>query len=152
MVDNVVLAVGNSMMGDDGVGPLLAELMALTPVPGWAAVDGGSAPENHTHHVRELNPNRVVVVDAAELGLAPGEIRIVDDRNIAELFIMTTHNLPISFLIERLREDVPEVIFLGVQPGVVAFSFPMSDVVRTAVETIHSRLSSGEGVESFEQM
>lgn len=29
---NVVLTVGNSMMGDDGAGPLLAEMMAETPI------------------------------------------------------------------------------------------------------------------------
>ena len=45
MVKTVVLAVGNSMMGDDGAGPLLAELMTQSPIPGWEVVDGGSAPE-----------------------------------------------------------------------------------------------------------
>lgn len=152
MTANVVLTVGNSMMGDDGAGPLLAELMTQSPIADWTVIDGGSMPENHSHHVSELNPARVIVVDAAEMGLAPGEIRIVDDRHIAELFIMTTHNLPISFLIERLREDVPEVVFLGIQPGTVAFSYPMCDAVKSAVETIHARLASGEGIEAFEQL
>lgn len=152
MAENVVLTVGNSMMGDDGAGPLFAELMTRTPIAGWEVVDGGSAPENHTHEVFALDPDRVVVLDAADMGLAPGQIRIVDDRCIAELFIMTTHNLPISFLIERLREEVSDVVFIGVQPGVVAFSFPMSDAVKLAIETIHARLACGDGIESFEQV
>lgn len=30
----VVLTVGNSMMGDDGAGPLLADLMEANPIDG----------------------------------------------------------------------------------------------------------------------
>ncbi len=42
---DVLLCVGNSMMGDDGAGPLLAEMCAANPVGGWVVIDGGSAPE-----------------------------------------------------------------------------------------------------------
>ncbi|MDR3410333.1 MAG: hydrogenase maturation peptidase HycI [Formivibrio sp.] len=140
---NVILTVGNSMMGDDGAGPLLAELMTKTPVENWMVIDGGSMPENVSHEVETLSAQRVVVVDAADMGLTPGEVRLIDDASIADLFIMTTHNLPLSFLIERLREMVPEVLFLGIQPDIVAFHFPMTDSVRLAVETVHSNLCAG---------
>jgi hydrogenase 3 maturation protease len=152
MVENVLLAVGNSMMGDDGAGPLLAEMLQQQPLAGWAVIDGGSAPENHAHEVLALAPRRVVIVDAADMGLAPGEIRIVDERCIAEMFFMTTHNLPISFLIERLREQVEEVVFIGIQPAVVAYSFPMMDVVKQAVEVLFSRLQSGQELDGLECM
>lgn len=36
----VVLTVGNSMMGDDGAGPLLAELMEADPIEGWIVING----------------------------------------------------------------------------------------------------------------
>ena len=140
---NLILTVGNSMMGDDGAGPMLAELMTNAPIAGWHVLDGGSAPENVSHEVESISPRRVVVFDAADMGLAPGEIRLIDDRCIADLFIMTTHNLPLSFLIERLREIVPEVIFLGVQPDIVAFHFPMSDSVKNAVHLIYADLVRG---------
>jgi hydrogenase 3 maturation protease len=144
---NVILTVGNSMMGDDGAGPLLGELLRANPVAGWTVIDGGSAPENVAHQVSELKPQRVIVFDAAEMGIAPGEVRYVDDRSIAEMFIMTTHNLPLNFLIERLREEIGEVLFLGVQPDVVAFYFPMTETVRKAVECLHGDLSSGRGID-----
>lgn len=140
---NVILTVGNSMMGDDGAGPLLAEMLTQTPAAGWKVIDGGSAPENVSHEVQALSPQRVVVVDAADMALMPGEVRLIDDAAIADMFIMTTHNLPLNFLIERLREFVPEVLFLGIQPDIVAFHFPMTDPVRLAVETVHAGLCSG---------
>lgn len=40
---DVLLCVGNSMMGDDGAGPLLAETCAANPTGGWVVIDGGSA-------------------------------------------------------------------------------------------------------------
>lgn len=147
---NLVLTVGNSMMGDDGAGPYLAELLEQNPASDWVVVDGGSAPENYAHHVHELRPERVVIVDATDMGLEPGAIRVVDERCIADMFIMTTHSLPISFLIERLRESVDEVVFVGIQPAVVAYAFPMMDVVKQAVEHLHERLRSGQGLDGLE--
>jgi len=140
---DLILTVGNSMMGDDGAGPLLAELLTNAPAPGWTVIDGGSAPENVAHQVQALAPQTVVIVDAADMALAPGEVRLIDDASIADMFIMTTHNLPLSFLIERLRETVPRVLFLGIQPDIVAFGFPMTEPVRNAVTTLHTQLLAG---------
>lgn len=147
--DNVVLAVGNSMMGDDGAGPRLAELMTRAPVAGWLAVNGGSAPENVVHRVRALRPKRVVVVDAADMSLTPGELRLVDPQAIADMFIMSTHNLPLSFVIDQLKEDVEEVWFIGIQPDVVAFYFPMSAPVVAAVDNLYARLAGWKGDGGF---
>jgi hydrogenase 3 maturation protease len=134
------------MMGDDGAGPLLAEMLNGDPVDGWIAIDGGSTPENVAHQVSAHQPKRVFVVDAAEMNLAPGEVRFVDDGCIAELFIMSTHSLPLSFLIERLREQFDEVCFLGIQPDVVAFYCPMTPAVKGAVEGLAADIRQGRGL------
>lgn len=143
-VENVVLTVGNDMMGDDGAGPLLFNLFQHHPVEGWLAIDGGTMPENYIDEVSRLNPCRVWVVDATEMGLAPGEIRAVDEALIAELLIMTTHSLPLNFLIEQLKQDIAEVIFIGIQPDLVSFGFPMSSAVSRAVESLFQQLTTGE--------
>ncbi|QLE87450.1 hydrogenase maturation peptidase HycI [Shewanella sp. Scap07] len=144
-VKNVLLAVGNNMMGDDGAGPLLAELMQNNPIAGWAVIDGGSAPENCIHQVRQLAPERVIVFDAAEIGEQAGEVRVIDPDAIADMFIMSTHSLPLNFLIEDLKTFVPEVLFVGVQPAIVAFSFPMTEMVENAVGDLYQRLPSWQG-------
>ena len=56
---------------------------------------------------------------------------------------MTTHNLPLTFLIGALKEIAPEVRFLGIQPSVIAFGYPVSPGVKNAVAEIHERLQSG---------
>lgn len=149
MSDDVVFTVGNRMMGDDGAGPLLASLLRRSPAPGWQVVDGASAPENAVHRVRAMAPGRVLVVDATEMELEPGEIRLVDDRFIAERFIMTTHDLPVSYLIASLRETVAEVRLLGIQPSVVAFGYPLSGAVERAVGDIHAALVRGAALDAW---
>ncbi len=152
MNEQVVLTIGNAMMGDDAAGPLLAALLQRSPAAGWQVVDGGSVPENVVHRVRSMAPGRVLVVDAAEMELAPGEVRLVDDRLIVERFITTTHDLPISFLIEALRQTVPEVHFLGIQPSLIGFGVPLSATVERAVLDIHARLQQGAPIDFWPRL
>ncbi|EOC5813840.1 hydrogenase maturation peptidase HycI [Cronobacter turicensis] len=146
---DVLLCVGNNMMGDDGAGPLLAEKFRAAPQGEWVLVDGGSAPENDIGAIRELRPARLLLVDATEMGLNPGEIRIIDPEDIAEMFMMTTHNMPLNYLVDQLREDVGEVIFLGIQPDIVGFYYPMTDPVKRAVDTVYDRLAQWTGHGGF---
>jgi hydrogenase 3 maturation protease len=140
-MSNLILTVGNSMMGDDGAGPLLAERLAAAPLPGWQVIDGGSAPEMQMHAIRTLAPSRVVLVDAAEMGEPAGLVREIDSEAIADMFIFSTHNMPLNFLIDELKTFVPEVVFIGIQPAIVAFSFPLTEMVSSAVDRLYARLA-----------
>jgi hydrogenase 3 maturation protease len=142
-VTGIVFTVGNDMRGDDGAGPLLAKLLEADPAPGWIAIDGGAEPENLTYAVRGAAPRRVLVVDAADMGLAPGEIRFIDEARVTRHFLLTTHTLPLTFLIASLRETIPEIVFLGIQPADIRFLAPMTEPVRRAVEDLHRALVAG---------
>ena len=139
---NVLLTVGNGMMGDDGAGVLLAQMLQERPLVDWSVVNGGSAPENVVHRIREMDAARVLVVDAADMDLEPGSIRRIHAERLEDPFLMTTHTLPLTFLIESLREFVPQVDFLGIQPNIVAFGFPMSEEVRGAVGQVYADLKN----------
>jgi hydrogenase 3 maturation protease len=140
----LVFTVGNGMMGDDGAGALLAHLMRQAPLDDWEALNGGAAPENLLHRVREMAPERVVLIDAADMDLPPGSIRCIDAEKLDNPLLMTTHTLPLTFLIEALREFVPKVELLGIQPEIVAFGFPISESVRIAVHRVYDDLACGE--------
>lgn len=131
------------MMGDDGAGALLAKMMQNDPLEGWEALNGGAAPENVLHRVRELGPERVLLVDAADMDLPPGSIRRIQDDQLDDPFLLTTHTLPLTFMIEALQEFVPQVELLGIQPGVVAFGFPMTASVKEAVSQVYEGLKGG---------
>jgi hydrogenase 3 maturation protease len=140
---NILLTVGNGMMGDDGAGILLAQKLREHPLEDWTVLNGGSAPENIIHRIRDTDVSRVLIVDAADMDLPPGSVRRIDADRLEDPFLMTTHTLPLSFLIESLREFVPQVDLVGIQPSVVAFGFPLSEEVRLAVEQVYAGLKNG---------
>jgi hydrogenase 3 maturation protease len=140
---NLLLTVGNGMMGDDGAGALLAQLLRENPLDTWSVLHGGSVPENLVYQIREMDVQRVLVVDAADMDLSPGSIRLIQPERLDDPFPMTTHTLPLTFLIESLREFVPQVELLGIQPAIIAFGFPISGDVHQAVEQVYMDLKNG---------
>jgi hydrogenase 3 maturation protease len=143
MSKQVIFTVGNSLMGDDGAGPLLAELLETEPAPDWVVIDGGSAPENMVHAVRAEWPERVLLLDAAQMQLEPGAVRRINEADIARQFLFNTHVIPLDMLIASLRETVPRVTFVGIQPAQVAFFGEMTPEVRNAVVHVHRSLVDG---------
>ncbi len=137
------------MMGDDGVGPYLYQLLTENPLSDWEVIDGGSAPENVAHQIRQLRPKRLLIVDAADMELPPGKIRIIDKDAIAELFFVSTHNMPLNFLIEQLEEDIAEIVFVGIQPDLVSFGFPMTETVRDSVQFLYDFLREGRTLDEI---
>jgi hydrogenase 3 maturation protease len=142
-MSGVVFTVGNSLMGDDGAGPLLAELLEATPAAGWSVIDGGATPENVMHAVRAEQPQRVLLIDAADMQLPPGTVCRIDEADVAKQFMINTHAIPLDFLIASLKETVPRVTFVGIQPAVVEFYGDMTPAIRTAVDGLHRSLMQG---------
>lgn len=144
MKKKLVLTVGNLMMGDDAAGPLLAKAMLGSPVDGWDVLDGGSAPENYLYLIREMAPEQVLILDAADMDLEPGTVRLIEPEKLGNPFLLTTHTLPLFYLVELLQEFVPKVDLLGIQPTVVAFGYPISAEVRQAVGQVYENLKQAD--------
>jgi hydrogenase 3 maturation protease len=110
---DVLLGVGNDGNGDDGIGPWIAQRLSME---GWHAIDCFTVPENYTGEIRRLEPRRVVIVDAADMGLSSGAIRrIPRDRMGTASF--STHAMPLSVFIDYLADTTDAAIVLvGVQP------------------------------------
>lgn len=143
-MDKLVITVGNELMGDDGAGPLLAKFLTQKAIPGWKVINGGSVPENYLYKVRDFKPEMVVLVDACEMNLQAGSIRLLSENEIAGEFILSTHRLPLTFFISALKELVSKVYFIGIQPAIVGFGLPVSPQVRRAVEIVYQNLQSGK--------
>lgn len=148
----VLFTAGSVLRGDDAIGPLLAKNLIDTPLEGWEIVDGGQTPEDDLYYIRELCPRKVVFVDAAQMGFEPGSIRRLTAQDVAKQCMITTHSLPISFLLGQLGEVCDDVVFLGVQVKGTEFFDPLSDEVRAALEDIEHTLRGGESLERYESL
>lgn len=130
-----VLGVGNELNGDDAAGVAVVRRlrMCLPPRPQVLLLEGGAAPENFTGVLRRFAPHWVVLVDAAQMGEAPGCILWLDWRD-AEGMSASTHTLPPTVLAEYLIHELGcGVGLLGIQPQQLEFDEAMSAPVRKAV-------------------
>lgn len=108
----------------------------------WETVDGGQTPEDEIAVLRRMHPDTILLVDAAQMGLEPGSVRMVDEDRVACDFLITTHSLPIAFLLSELRSCSKNLVFLGIQIARTGFMEPLHPAVLEAVRGIYDKLAS----------
>jgi hydrogenase 3 maturation protease len=140
MTTNILLGIGNPLNGDDGVGIYVAERFRKDD---WIPLACGTAPENFTGIIRRTHPSCLVLVDAAAMGISPGEYRIIPRDKIEDVRI-GTHQLPLSFLIEFLSDTAERIILIGIQPACAGIGKEISLSVRNGADQLLHMLSSGE--------
>jgi len=69
---------------------------------------------------------------------------LIGTEKLEDPFLITTHTLPLSYFVQSLREFVPHVDLVGVQPQIVAFGFPVSAEVTQAVDDLYEGLKKAE--------
>jgi hydrogenase 3 maturation protease len=140
MKKRLLLTVGNDLMGDDAAGPMLAQMLRDSPLEDWEVLDGGSVPEDCMYRIREMAPEEVVIVDAADMGLQPGQIQLIDQDQIGSLFLVSTHALPLTYLMKAIGEIASRVHLIGIQPETVAFGYPVSPRVQQGIARVYACL------------
>lgn len=111
------MGVGSELRNDDAAGMIFARaLEELTESENVCVIGGGSAPENFTGVIKKFAPDILFIIDAAFMGLEPGEISLLGSENIAGMSF-STHMLPLPLMLDYLKAEcgcVPVVI--GIQP------------------------------------
>jgi hydrogenase 3 maturation protease len=110
----VIACIGNELRGDDGVGPFMAGL--IRPTSRVRVINCGETPENFLGVIASYEPERVVIIDAAEFGGDPGEIRVVRKDEIAGGGL-STHDAILTLFADFIEEQTgARTFFLAVQP------------------------------------
>ena len=113
-MEYLFMCIGNRDGGDDAVGPYVADQLQEER-DDFVILDCSTVPENYTSIVKRYKPKNLIIIDAVEMGLNPGEIRIIPKEKIGTMHI-STHGIPISVLINYLEEYVENILFIGIQP------------------------------------
>lgn len=139
----VLLGIGNPLRNDDGIGCYIADKFSRGKYQNkdWKIINTGTMPENFTSVVRKEKPKVVVMVDSAELGLKAGEFRVITKEKL-ETMHMTTHAMPLSFLMNYLEEFCEMVILIGVQPKVLGAGEDISPELKDAAKKIIKALET----------
>ena len=127
-----LLCVGNELRGDDGVAIEVGRLVE-EQLPQWRVFFGYDTPEDEFAHLREFEPDIIVVVDAMS-GFKEDKIEFIDLSD-ERTYIHSTHNIPTPILISCLKDICTKTIFLGIcvlLENVLHFSEGLSDTAKTS--------------------
>lgn len=142
----VIVGIGSELRGDDAAGVLVARAISKrtshSDDPHLIAIDGGTAPENVTSEIIRACPSHVVLIDTADMNLAPGEARIIRRSEIGGTSF-STHSLPLGVIIDYLERSITcEVVVVGIQPRTTEFGAKISPAVQRTVKAIVEELST----------
>ena len=130
------MCIGNRDGGDDAVGPYIADNLKDKDIE---VLDCGVVPENYTSLVKKHNPQNLIIIDAVDMNLQPGEIRIVPKEKIGVMHI-STHGIPISVLINYLEQYLKNIIFIGIQ--LKSMSGKLTDIVQKSADRLIGLIKS----------
>jgi hydrogenase 3 maturation protease len=131
----LIITVGTDFRSDDGVGPYIAK-KCVSLKRNIMVLDAGDKPENILDRAVEIKPQRTIIIDAADFGGQPGDVRVVPEAAISDK-MLSTHMFPLTIISRILAEDAgTDVCFIGVQPKGTGFGEGLSPEVRESAEMI----------------
>ena len=130
----VLVGIGRRDSGDDGVGPLVVELLrARTSL---SLLDAQTTPENFIGPIARATPDVVLLVDAAAFSAPPGEVRLFQGPDLDETDFTTHAMSPRLFLDFLAQRTGARTLLLAVQPARTGPAVPMSPPVHDAARSI----------------
>jgi hydrogenase maturation protease len=98
--------------------------------------EAGPLPEASAGPLRRFGPERVIFLDAADMGEAPGAIGWIEPDRIGGCSA-STHTFPMSGFSRYLTSELGcQVAVLGIQPKQLDFDTPVSEEILRAIEEI----------------
>ncbi len=129
-----VLGLGNTDRADDGAGVLVAEALKKSfPSFSFSEHDGI---EGTVLDISEREEDSTAFfIDAADLKLGPGSIRIVPREEVRETEI-TTHRVAVALMASILGANGKRSAVVCVQPGSIDFRGEVTSPVNEAVKIL----------------
>lgn len=135
-----IVAVGNTLRGDDGVGPAVLERLRRMNLPGNVGlVDSGADPLDVTTHL--MDADKVIIIDAANMNMAPGTVELLLPEQLKRMQIakpFSTHAYGVAEGVELARAAGfnPIISIIGVQPASVEENAGLSPEVAACIPEV----------------
>ena len=133
------IGMGNTLRSDDGAGIALLERLKGRLEADF--IDCGTVPENYLGKIVDSCAQTIVVLDAVDLGLAPGEVRILEIGDFQET-MPSTHNISPGVFMGFLQKEMEDsnIFMVGIQPANTEMNSPLSEPVKKALDKIEKEL------------
>lgn len=112
----VIVGIGNTLKGDDGVGPLVCQQLRHAKICA-ELIDAGTVPENYIQRIIKKTPQNLLIIDAIDFQAPPGTIKIFKPEQL-NLIVTSTHTLSPRLFADMVSRNIKvDVYFVGIQPA-----------------------------------
>ena len=141
----VIAGIGNIIRGDDGLGPKLIEILKSKNANA-SLFDCGTAPENYIFPILSAPSDTVILIDAADIGLTPGGIKVLNLEDISGVSFSTHNPSPRLFtdLLKTGKEDL-NIFVISMQPKTTALGSAISQDVLEGLRSLSDALVEALG-------
>jgi len=137
----VVAGIGNPIRSDDFVGVKIVQDLKGKVPKNVHLIECETVPESFMQEIVDLKPSHVLLIDAAVLGLKPGETRLVFPEQVTNFPAVTTHFLPLRIFCEYITKMAgAKIALLLVEPENTEFGEGLTSEVQKAAEKINKIL------------
>ena len=96
-------------------------------------LEAETVPESYLQDIEEFAPSHVLIVDAAFLGLKPGEASLIDAGQTTGYSAISTHLLPLKIFCDYVREATgAKIALLLIEPRSMEFGEGLTREVESA--------------------
>ena len=133
----VVAGIGNPIRRDDFVGVKIVQDLEGKVSENVSLLECETVPESFMQEIVDLKPSHVLLVDAAILGLKPGEAQLVFPEQVTDFPAITTHMLPLRIFCEYVTKMAEaKIALLLIEPENTEFGEGLTPKVQAAAEKI----------------
>lgn len=135
----VVAGIGNPIRMDDYVGVKIVQDLRGKVSDNVLLIECETIPENFLQQIVDFNPSHVLLIDAAVLGLKPGESRLINPEQLKNFPAYTTHMLPLRIFCEYLvKTTKAKIALLLIEPKKTDFGEGLTPEIEASAQKIAS--------------
>lgn len=137
----VVAGIGNPIRSDDFVGVKIVQDLKDKVSDKVCLIECETVPESFMDEIVELKPSHVLLIDAAVMGLEPGEARLFDAEKVTDFPPISTHMLPLRVFCDYIKQLAKsKIALLLIEPGNTEFGEGLTLKIKDISEKLTSML------------
>jgi hydrogenase 3 maturation protease len=137
----VIAGIGNPIRMDDFVGVKLVQDLRDRVSKKVLLIECETVPESFIQQIEDFNPTHVLLIDAAILGLKPGDSRLTEPEQLTNFPAFSTHMLPLRIFCEYLTKTTKaKIALLLIEPKKTDFGEGLTSEMEASARKLAKNL------------
>jgi hydrogenase 3 maturation protease len=138
-----IAGIGNPIRMDDFVGVRIVQDLRGKVSEKVYLLECETVPEGYIQQIIDFNPTHILLIDAAILGIKPGESRLIKPKELKTFPAFTTHMLPLRIFCEYLAQTTKaEIALLLIEPKQTDFGEGLTPEIEASKQEIVDALTT----------